>query len=148
MKQEYNFSETLKDLMIEHSKKLTVLAEDTKISYRSLRNYLNNVYNPSLINAIKLADYFKCSIDYLVGLTDIRNNKTYSTPDMMFYKRYRKLLIDRNKSHYRLTKDLNININDSRRWKSGSIPSLNTLIVIADYLGSSIDYLIGRKPIN
>lgn len=54
MKQEYNFSETLKDLMIEHSKKLTVLAEDTKISYRSLRNYLNNVYNPSLINAIKL----------------------------------------------------------------------------------------------
>lgn len=134
--------------MIESNTSLIKLSKDAHIPYKTLSNYLKNIYNPSLKSVIKLADYFNCNIDYLVGLTDKKQERKYSKPDKLFLERYYDLLHKRNVSHYRLTKDTDININVLQKWKKGALPSLNNLITIADYLGSSIDYLIGRKPIN
>ena len=60
---------------------------------------------------------------------------------------YKKELKSQNITHYRLTKDTDINVNDVAKWKTGSIPTLYNLIKIADYLGVSIDSLIGREKI-
>ena len=139
--------DSLTDLLIENNLTLTDLSEKINMEYKMLSTYLNGTYMPSLKNALILANYFKCSLDYLVGLADNAENCDFTEPDNKFYERYRNHLIEQNISHYKLTKDLGLNINISRRWKIGTIPTFRVLAQIANYLEISVDELIGRKPI-
>lgn len=100
----------------------------------------------SLNTAVKLADYFHCSLDYLFGRTDadIPVNITKDYPP--FDEQFRKVLTEQNISQYRLLKDNVIsrgNINDWFHKKS--IPNMKSIIKIANYLDVSMDYLVGRE---
>lgn len=145
MRQRVN--ETIEELMLEGSHTITSLSKDLGIGYKQLSNYVKGIYVPSLKNAILIADYFNCSLDFLCGLTDLRLKHKYSKPDYLFYERYKQALNNLKISHYKLCKDTGINVNDLRLWKMGRIPTLTTLIKLADYLSNSIDYLIGRNVI-
>ena len=48
------------------------LSVDTGISSGLISDWVAGRKDPSLKNALKIADYFNCSIDYLVGRTDKR----------------------------------------------------------------------------
>ncbi len=139
--------QNLEDLMFDNDLSIAELARKVKIQYKTISNYYKGEYMPSIKNAIKLADFFNCSLDFLVGLSDEEGFGKYTTPTLNFYEIYKKELGSQNLSHYRLAKDTNINMNDTEKWKKGSIPSLANLIKIADYLSVSIDSLIGREKI-
>lgn len=139
--------EVLDDLMLEKDMSTFQLSKEMNMDYKQLSNYVKGRFSPSLKSAIKLADFFQCSLDYLCGLTDHRTFYNYSTPDFLFFERYKKILKERNITHYKLAKETDINVNDLRLWKHGKIPTLYNLIKIADYLSISIDGLIGRIPL-
>lgn len=141
------FHEIMEDLMIEKDLSLSELARQMNMDYKQLSNYAKGVFSPSLKSALRLADFFDCSLDYLAGLSDNKKQSDFKEPDFLFYQRYENILKESKISHYRLTKNTGINVNDSRLWKKGSIPTFFNLIKIADYLGVSIDYLIGRSDI-
>ena len=143
-----SFRDILEELMDENNLSITDLSNNLQMDYKQLSNYVKGVYAPSLKSALKLADYFQCSLDYLCGLVETKSVNNYLQPDFLFYERYKKLLDERKITHYKLTKDCGINVNDSRLWKQGKVPTLITLYKIADYLSVSIDFLIGRKVIN
>lgn len=143
----YSVKDNLEDLMAKNNLTLTLLSSDIKIPYKTLSNYINEKYLPNLNTAIKLADYFHCSLNFLVGLSDNEDYGNYGCMDNLFLTRYEKLLKDTNTTHYRVSKDLGFNINISRKWRTGSIPSLAVLTKLADYFGVSIDYLIGRNKL-
>ena len=64
---------------------------------------------------------------------------------MDFSQRLSSLLIERQITAYRLSKDTGISDSMIARWKSGErSPSLENLLAIADYFDVSIDYLLGR----
>ena len=46
------------------------VAKETNISQGLMREYQKGIKTPSSQNIIKIADYFGCSIDYLLGRTD------------------------------------------------------------------------------
>lgn len=48
------------------------------------------------------------------------------------------------KSQRQCASDLNVKFANYNKWESGAIPSLETLIKIADYYGVTLDYLTGR----
>ena len=48
-------------------------------------------------------------------------------------------------TRYRLVKDLPIYDGYFTNWKKGKSPNILTLILLADYLDVTIDYLVGRE---
>lgn len=70
----------IKDLREEHELTMDMLVQDINSRYE-LENPLNkgmvsrwerDINNPSLDNARCLCDYFNVSLDYLIGMTDVR----------------------------------------------------------------------------
>ncbi len=61
------FNERLKFLSSEKGKTLHAVAVDLKMDDAILYNWGNGKYIPNVEGLIMLADYFRCSIDYLLG---------------------------------------------------------------------------------
>ena len=140
-------SQNLKDFCLDKNISIKQLAKEIKVQDSLLYKYINDSAIPTLRNIIKLANYFDCSIDYLLGLSDYPNkekiNKEFGCFD--FYSRYKKLLSVNNLTHYALCKELDLSMASLTSWKNGTIPYLDTLIKIANYFGVSVDYLVGRS---
>lgn len=135
---------------------LTELIDDTGISAKKLAKqigipsssiylYLNGSY-PNIKNAVKIANFFNCTLNYLFGLDIYPNEYTFTKnySSEKFFDKYLSLLKNNNISHYKLSNVADINNSSYRLWKQGKEPKLETLIKIADYFGVSIDYLVGR----
>lgn len=57
------------DYLQKHSISAYKLAKETGISQGLISDYKNGAKKPTIDNLIKIADYFKCSIDFLLGRT-------------------------------------------------------------------------------
>lgn len=64
------FSDNLKILRNENKVSQRVIAEKLKISRAIVSYWENGQREPTLSSLIALADFFNCSIDYLVGRED------------------------------------------------------------------------------
>lgn len=61
----------------------------------------------------------------------------------MFYERLKALLKEKGLSDKQFLADINMGRNQMTNWKNGNIPNKSTLIVIANYFGVPVDYLLG-----
>ena len=140
-----NFSETLSDLIVMHNLNSSILSKQLNIDRSTITKYLAKRSFPKLTYAIAIEDYFGCSLDYLFGLTNEYNKKTY-LPYPQFYQVFRELLKSHNCTQYRLYTDLKFNDKSVIAWFHGkSIPAVDHLIKISEYFGCSLDELVGRK---
>lgn len=138
------FSEILNDLILESGLSLRALATKSKVSAVQYGKYLKGSY-PRVEVAVRIANYFNCSLDYLFGISNIRKIKNYKEYDIsQFVNKYIKLLEQNDITHWKFAKENNISESSLRHWKYGEVPSMESLIKIAENLSSSIDYLIGR----
>mgnify|MGYP002543170503 FL=1 len=65
----------------------------------------------------------------------------------MFIEILKKLMHDKGISNNKLLTDLGLNKSSILNWeKRGTIPSGETLEMIADYFDVSVDYLLGKTP--
>ena len=62
----------------------------------------------------------------------------------MFWNRFYSLCIQKGIKPNPLGSKIGISSGVITKWKNGTIPNGDTLIKIADYLGCSVDYLLGR----
>lgn len=63
----------------------------------------------------------------------------------MFTERFKKIIQTNNLTAYRVAKDTGISQGLMAEYHRGDkIPTVNNLVKIADYLGCSVDYLLGR----
>ena len=65
-----SFQIRLKELLEERNITYNQVAKQTGIPVTTLSNYINRGSIPSMIQLIILADFFGCSIDFLVGRED------------------------------------------------------------------------------
>lgn len=63
------FSETFNHLLSENHVTSYKVAKDLGISQGTMNEYKNGKKTPTVRNLIKIADYFGCSVDYLLGRT-------------------------------------------------------------------------------
>ena len=98
----------------------------------------------SLSNAIRVAEYFKCSLEFLFGRVDTQLDFT-PKPALPFYERLTSIMVAKKISRYRLCKDLKKGHGHFDRWKSGVDPRMNTVIELADYLKVTLDELVGLE---
>lgn len=64
------FAERLKGLIEEKNKNFSILEKDTQIHHTTLSQYVRCKRAPQIEQLCILADYFGCTVDYLLGRTD------------------------------------------------------------------------------
>lgn len=139
------FSEILKDLIDDKGLSLRKLAVESNVSSIQYSKYLRGV-SPTIDVAVRIADYFDCSLDYLFGLTENKLHKNFKHYDLsVFIPRYLNLLKENQITHWKFCQKYGMSESTIRRWKHGAIPRIENLMIIAYNLSSSIDYLVGRS---
>jgi transcriptional regulator with XRE-family HTH domain len=93
-----NIPETLKDLRINSSLTQAQLSKELNIGQATIVGYEKGIREPHIFSLIAYADYFECSIDYLVGRADDFGNITVkkspsplSADEQKLIDNYRKL---------------------------------------------------------
>ena len=98
-----NISEILKNLRIENNLTQKELSERLNIGQATIACYENGKREPHIFNLVAYADYFECSLDFIVGRSDdlgnvvVDINKTQSgnaalsTDENELISKYRKL---------------------------------------------------------
>lgn len=66
----------------------------------------------------------------------------------MFWERFYNLCIQNGKKPNPLGKEIGISSGIISKWKTGSIPNGENLILLSNYFNVSIDYLLGREEQN
>ena len=141
--------------MIKYSNKLNeLMGKDTSVkdlqvyfgfkSTSLIYMWKNNTCMPSFLHLIKLADYFKINIDYLL---DISENMEIVEPKKLpkFSEHLKKIIKQQKSSQYKLIQDNIISAGHINSWLNiGSLPSAENLIKLAEYLNVTIDELVGR----
>ena len=138
-----NLSERLKELMEERGLRSEKLSKESGIAGSSIRSWLRGASVPTFQSAVKLADYFRCSLDFLVGKTE---NYEEVAPRAIppFYPRLRKIMKEVGVTRFQITKETAIKDAFFTNWSHGEMPLLVTLCTLAEYLNVSLDYLTGR----
>lgn len=139
------FVERFSELLDEIGKNAYTVSKEIGCGNSTLSHYLTKRHLPKLNIAIKLADYFNCTLDYLLGRKD-ENYATEFKPCPEFSKHFDDICKKLKVSRSRLHDDTNIAESVMRYWIKGKTkPSVFSLTQIADALNVSIDFLIGRE---
>lgn len=138
------FSERLTELMFDEGYNGLTLSQKLGCGYNTVYRYLQCQRVPEVEMLVVLADFFNCSIDYLLGLTDSNLiNKFEKCPP--FKDRFAQLLQELNMTQYRLEKITGISHSTVGYWKNGKKkPTIDNIIKIATSLDISIDFVLGR----
>ena len=137
------FNERLQELLADNNISRFELAKNINVASTTLNGYFNKGYFPRLDIAIKIADYFGCSIDYLFGFSDEIND--FDKNENAFIDNLNFLIKQNNKSVAKTLSELNMSEYDYYRWKKGMFPKTANLILIAKYFNVPLSFLIGNK---
>lgn len=136
------FIELTDDMQEQGKTNKSVLIGISSATFYNAYNYGIVPRTPSLM---RIADHFKISVEYLIGLTDSEYFVKSANPST-FTERLNDLRLEnRIPTIYELSQKLHIHRNNIRQWfKLNCLPLIDDVIIIADYFEVSVDYLLGR----
>ncbi len=141
------FKENLKELMEINNYTVKDISLKTGIKTSTIYSYLNDKHIPDLTRAIKIAQVFDCSLDFLFGFTEDFTPKKYKLASTA-NDRFKKVLADRKITRYRVHILTKISQNQLCNWfQDKQSPTLISLVTVAKALDCSLDYLAGRDEI-
>jgi len=139
------FAEVLLELIEERGLSLRKLEHECGVTSSQLSKYLKG-FMPSVFVAVRLANYFGVTLDFLFGLEDENRWSGELVLDVDgFVSRYEGMLDKFNMSHYKIAKKTSLSESSLRRWRKGHVPSTEALVIIAETLSISIDYLVCKE---
>ncbi|PWM72797.1 MAG: hypothetical protein DBX59_05795 [Bacillota bacterium] len=141
------FPKILQDLINEKQITVKQLQEHLNLSNVSqIYMWLRGKKGINLDHAIALANYFDCSLDYLMGKKEFDDENLQFKPCPPFGEQLKKVLKEKNVSQYKLTRETNFKGGHIYKWMiCKSTPQMTSVIALADYLHVTIDYLVGRE---
>ena len=137
------FSERLTDLMLEKEIKSHELAAAIGVNTSTVNDWRRGKFQVFLSNVLKLADFFDCSLEYLMGRSETEIDYD-PQPCPFFYDRLIAVMTEKGFSTYRMRKESPAKGAHLNKWKQGTDPLVPTLIAVADFLDVTLDYLVGR----
>ena len=140
-----NFAENINDMLIERDINAKNLADALGMGNATITRYLNKERMPSIEYLVKIANYFNCSTDYLLGLEDeIRNTDFMQCPP--FAERLAFLLNYYKRSSYSIYHNTDISQARYYSWKNRvGVPSVDNIVKLAKLFDCSVDFVIGRS---
>lgn len=140
-----NFSERLKELITECNKSDEQIAEIVGVHRTTIGKYKSGKDFPSTDTFIKLADFFNCSSDYLLGRNDDFSTTTFNTCPP-FNEQLNFLLNKHKISKRALSKKSHIPESIIYQWRDGIYkPTIANIIRLAECFDCSVDSILGRE---
>lgn len=141
-----NFSKRLAELINDRDITPTQFSNEIGCSGQTVSRYLHGICYPAVELAIRMADYFKCSVDFLLGIKDEEFAKLQFNTCPPFSERFVEVCSEKHTSRYKLHQKTEIPESVMRYWVRGkTMPSIANIIKIAEELEISVDYLLGRE---
>lgn len=138
------FAENLSGFMQEHNLNAPALAKKLGVHRTNITGYLRGERLPNYPLFVAMVEYFNVSSDVLLGRSDYCTVQNFQ-PVQPFGSMLRKAMDENKVSQYRLQKDLHFSSATTYAWlMNKSIPSMDHIVQLADYLDVSVDYLLGR----
>ena len=138
------FAERLNELMFDNKITPESLSKTLSVDISLIYKYLRKEFTPSTPNAIKIANHFNCSLDYLFGLSEDNSRIVYAEIKP-FSIQFKKIIDKHHCTRYRLKKETNLAKQSVDDWYNGiRIPTIENLQILAQFFDCSLDYLVGR----
>ena len=139
------FTENFIDLCETTNLNQSDLSKAIGINQSQISRYFTGTL-PNTKTVVKICDYFNCSVDYIVGLSENTSyiNLKRNFNESAFYPEYERLLTINNLTHYQLARKKVVCETSLRLWKKNVLPKFEVLCNIAEELGGSVDKLLGR----
>ncbi len=139
------FGERLNELLLLNNISPEKLAAAVDVSLSTVYRWKNNETKLFLSNLIALANFFNCSIDFLLGRSEEIITFKPITDLPKFSLRLREIMKEKGISTYWLRKNTRYDGKYFQKWDNGSVPLALTLIELADIIDCTVDYLVGRE---
>ena len=139
------FSERLEELIREKGMDNKTFAREVGVPESCISYFINSLRMPTITTLVKISDYFNCSADYVLGITENTNSSFKVCPPFSERLQY---LIEFYKypSPKSFRKDLNLSKSRFNEWLKGTrVPSLDNIIKISEGLECSVDFVLGRE---
>ena len=139
------FVDNLKELMDNKGINVPALAKELGFERVStIYSWFNAGKVPKLDKALAIANYFKCNLDFLFGRSEECLEICKTCPP--FGEQFKKVLKEQGVSQNKLMRELNFSGGNIFSWTTlKANPRMDSVIKVADYLGVSLDYLVGRE---
>ncbi len=142
-----NFVESLSELLLESKVSVAQFAEALGCEKATIYRYLRGIKMPSVDMTVKMADYFSCSTDYLLGLENEKYSKIFK-PCPSFQEQLPILCEKLHTNKYQIQKKTGIAESAIYSWQNGkSSPNIANIIKIAKAFDCSVDFILGRSEI-
>ena len=138
-------SERLEDLIRDKGMDNKTFAREVGVPESCISYFINSLRMPTITTLVKISDYFNCSADYVLGITENTNSSFKVCPPFSERLQY---LIEFYKypSPKSFRKDLNLSKSRFNEWLKGTrVPSLDNIIKISEGLECSVDFVLGRE---
>lgn len=130
-----------------------VFAKNINIHYTTVLNITKGVIsNPDLYNIVKIADYFNCSVDEVLGRTKYASNISdhvyNSVTTAVIKNNLLNFLQNQNIDLYRLSSELGFSHTTLPKFVQSNEEHrslrISMIVLLADHFNVSIDEMIGR----
>ncbi len=140
-----NFAESLSELLTEAKLTPSKLADQIGCGRGTISRYLHAQKMPKIDLLVRIADFFACSTDYVLGRETEKYPRAF-IPCPPFQERLPALCKQLDITKYKLQKDTGIAESAIYNWQRGEgTPNLENIIKIADAFGCSVDFVLGRS---
>ena len=135
----------LEELMFDKGIKAPALAQQVNVKSNAITRYLQGVHLPKFQIFIALVDFFHCSADFLLGLSDDPKYEQTYLPTPPFCESFRVALDENKISQYALQKKTAISWANFHHWLNGTrLPYPDSLVRLAQAMDCTVDCLLGR----
>lgn len=139
------FLETLQEKMVDTKLSREQLSKRLGLDHTSVASWFNKEFYPRIVNLIRIADLFSCSIDYLFGLSDMETFELSETPSD-FLTRFDELQKANKLNDNRVAVYCKIGNSAVAKWRRFKrYPDTPTVLKLVELFGCSIEYIIGRS---
>ncbi|MDE7305931.1 MAG: helix-turn-helix domain-containing protein, partial [Clostridia bacterium] len=125
-----DFAERLTELIFESGKNIKQISEELGCGNSTVYHYTTGRYLPNLDMTVKLADYFHCTTDYLLGVAAESKSDDFKAC-APFGEAFTKALKEKGVSRYSLKIKTDVAESVMRYWAQGkTTPSVINLVKI------------------
>ncbi len=138
-------AERLGELLNEAEINAAKLSQEIYLEQSAISKFLHAQRMPSIQSLVLIADYFNVTADYLLGLSDVLDDRKFKQRPP-FCEQLDFLLANFHRTKYRVEKDAHFTGETLRRWQKGIYePTVESLVRLAKYFGCSVDFVLGRE---
>ena len=137
------FLSNLKELMSVRNVTFVQLGKDIGMNDRTIRRWYED-RAPKVESLIKIANYFHCSLDYLVGMSPIEFDYPPLTDKINFTERYKQLKKDTGLNDAKVAAICKVGTSTVCTWNQGTIPSFEIIVKLCGLFECCYEYIIGR----